>query len=673
MTKKFKNDKDLSQEDLKFSDETKEIEFKYLEEKKDNNLTGQEKKPDNHPQAGVDSSSAPALLPEKEIVIPEVVEGFFVEKKQLDLRPSFQVPLKYKRLVELKAHLCEEMLTILHKMKPKMTAWEAIDNLYNTGHLVPDLLAIEGKKNIRSLRRMLKSYLDSGKDIGVLVPAYHNGAKKNNIVPTETMNALLGIVLHPNEVSIGSAINAIVAKYRLSNMELACCPRTMRRALERYRDFNPDKWTLARQGMKAFRDMIGLVISRDSGLLNVGDVWIADGHKLAFDIINPATGKPKRFNLLVYFDWASRFPVGCDLNLTENSQSVKCSFRNGGLNTGYLPLYAYQDNGRAFKAKVFTAHPEKHNLEEELAGVFYRAGTCPVWAMPYNARAKSEERFFLTMQNNFERLMTTWRGANVTDKPAGLMRNEKWINNLYERKPLTIEEFKQAFNWWVYEVYGKTPHKGLSGRTPLEVFEEGNKKIDPARKINPQDLNFLMLSRDKKKISNKGINLFGLHFWDEKLVKHVGQQAFIQYDTLNLESILVYTESMTDYICQAQQITKMHPLYRLADDPVKTKAELDTRMKQQRRIEKNTKEALEYEMEQIGAGSERFNLNYTVKDKLFNNTVLLKSPEKQAQKSIAELTAEHLNSEDETFDFSKKQKTEEEEILPKIENFGFNI
>ncbi|MCD4828971.1 MAG: hypothetical protein K8R90_06030 [Candidatus Cloacimonetes bacterium] len=36
-----------------------------------------------------------------------------------------------------------------------------------------------------------------------------------------------------------------------------------------------------------------LTILRDS-CLNVGDVWVADGHKLAFDIIDPKTGRPKR-------------------------------------------------------------------------------------------------------------------------------------------------------------------------------------------------------------------------------------------------------------------------------------------------------------------------------------------------------------------------------------------
>ncbi len=463
-------------------------------------------------------------------------------------------------------------------------------------------------------------------------------------------------------------------KYRLTGRQLPCSARTLRRAAEDWREDNYSKWVLAREGMKAFRDKIGTVLSRDTSLLNVGDVWIADGHKLAFDILNPDTGKAKRYNLLIYFDWASRFPVGADINITENSDSIKSAFRAGGLHCGYLPLYVYQDNGRAFKSKVFTAHPEKHDLEDELAGVFYRAGTCPVWATPYNARAKSVERFFLTMQNSFERLISSFRGASIADKPAGLMRNEKWIQKMFEREPLTIEEFKQAFNWYVYEVYGKNPHKGLNGRTPLEVFEEGNKTIPAKRNITPADLNFLMLSRDKRKISNKGINLHGLWFWDERLVKHVGQLSFIQYDNMNLESILVFTEGKKKFICQAAQDTKMHPFYRLADDPIKTKAELEIKIKQQRRIEKQAKQSVEQTMKEISSNSEKFQIDFTGRGKLFNKETCLKLPRKPQKKSLEELTAEHLDENTElNLKIRKRDKTESIDDLPKAENLGFNL
>jgi putative transposase len=70
--------------------------------------------------------------------------------------------------------------------------------------------------------------------------------------------------------------------------------------------------------------------------LNVGDVWVADGHTIAFDIIHPATGKPVRMTLILILDWASRYPVGASIAMTEDSQHILTAFRNGFPELGSL-------------------------------------------------------------------------------------------------------------------------------------------------------------------------------------------------------------------------------------------------------------------------------------------------------------------------------------------------
>ena len=57
-------------------------------------------------------------------------------------------------------------------------------------------------------------------------------------------------------------------------------------------------------------DKVGPYITRDDSVLAVGDVLVADGHRLNFDCIHPATGRPARMTLLLWLDWASRMPVG---------------------------------------------------------------------------------------------------------------------------------------------------------------------------------------------------------------------------------------------------------------------------------------------------------------------------------------------------------------------------
>ena len=69
---------------------------------------------------------------------------------------------------------------------------------------------------------------------------------------------------------------------------------TFRRYAKWFKDNNYDKWILARDGEKALSDKVEPYIKRDASLLEVGDVLVADGHKLAFQVINPFTGKPCR-------------------------------------------------------------------------------------------------------------------------------------------------------------------------------------------------------------------------------------------------------------------------------------------------------------------------------------------------------------------------------------------
>jgi putative transposase len=65
-----------------------------------------------------------------------------------------------------------------------------------------------------------------------------------------------------------------------------------------------------------------------------------------------------------------------------------------------------------------------------LGGIFPRLNIGVAFAESYNAKAKVIERFFKTMQEQFERFMSTFRGASIDDKPSTLMRNEKWAQKL---------------------------------------------------------------------------------------------------------------------------------------------------------------------------------------------------------------------------------------------------
>ena len=585
----------------------------------------------------------------------------------LSLVPEHTLPQKYDKLARLRGQLCEEILEMqeFHKGS-KSEFWESVTRSYNSGLMTKELFDTDGKKSTRTIQRLLKKYVQHKRNYEFLSPDY-NVHERGRFVPEIVIMDTAYLLLNPNRMSIGSAVDTVFSYYKLKGMDPQVSERTVCRYWKDWSRNHPAEWTFARDGVKAYRDKIGRIIQRDMNLISVGDVQVADGKKLNFDIIHPDTGKAQRFMLIMYMDMRSRYPVGCALNLTENSQSILCAFRNGALNTGYLPKFVYQDNGKAFRAAMFTSNPEDHDLQEELSGMFYRAGVGCTWATPYNARAKNIERFFLTMQTNYERLLPSFRGAGIEDKPATLMRNEKWMQKIFERKPLTVAEFKASFEFWVRYIYGNKPHKGLGGRTPFEVFEEGNKKIDPSRFIEPAELNYMMLSVDEKKIKNNGlIRMHGVDYWHEDLARHIGQDAFIQYDVMNISSILVYTKGKKKFICQAQLDPKLHPFYKLADDPEITLAELTKRKKEQNRLEKRHRKDTEKILEQVADAS---NLEITsVETKLFNDSTTLKLPSKKT-KTIEQIAAETIES-DNTMDLEKSEKIEEKnefsELLKKI-------
>ena len=115
--------------------------------------------------------------------------------------------------------------------------------------------------------------------------------------------------------------------------------QTFRRFANNYRNKHYDEWIFAREGQKALRDNVQPYITRDISKLEVGDVLVADGHRLAVQCINPYTGKPCRPTLIGYLDWKSTALVGYEIMLKENTQAITSALRNSIINLGNLKLF----------------------------------------------------------------------------------------------------------------------------------------------------------------------------------------------------------------------------------------------------------------------------------------------------------------------------------------------
>ena len=371
---------------------------------------------------------------------------------------------------------------------------------------------------------------------------------------------LMKLLLSPQKIKIGSAVATVKAFARLGNLESPSSVPTLKRWCKDYKQNNLAVWTQARHGSKAVAEEIVKTIKRDNDLLKVGQVWVADGHTLSFDIISPKTGKPLRMTMIMVMDWASRYPVGASLAYTEDSQHIQLAFRNAFLNYKGVPEAVYLDNGKAFRSKLFNEKWEGHDLSSELSGIFPRLGINVVFAESYNAKAKIIERFFRTFQERFERFITSFRGASVADKPSTLMRNETWARKMYESKPPTLEEAMRMIGFYVRYMYGEEPHSGLGGKTPWQVFSSS--PVPAERKIKPDRLNFLMLTAVRKTLRNNGIVLNKMQYWSMELIQHMGKEILIRYDPSDARWVLVY-DLQDNYICQAELRKAVDPFIHL--------------------------------------------------------------------------------------------------------------
>jgi len=568
---------------------------------------------------------------------------------------------EYQKRAQLKAELCEDILSRLDKTKAgKNKLWKELTETYNSGQYMPELFRYEKKRSERTLRNWVKQYQENDCNHEVLIRIPRSNSCKF-ITDTEK-NYLLSLLLDTNRIKIGSAIRKLKQLARLNLIESNSNERSLRRWCEEWKEQHLDQWNLLRQGNKYLKDCGMLSILRANSL-SVGDVWVADGHTLAFDIIDPKTGKAKRMTLILFFDWASRYPVGASIANTEDSEHIMLALRNGIMNWGAKPRFVYLDNGRAFKSKLFHEQWKEHDLEKELCGIFPRLGIEAEFAQAYNARAKVVERFFKTFQEDFERFMDTFRGGSIADKPAHLMRNEKWIRDLKERKPLELDQAKQLMAFYFQELYGKTPHYGLDNKTPLDVFKTA--EIPEDRKVEPSRLNFLMLKIQNRVVGKEGIRMSNAWFWHEKLVSLIGREVTLRYDMMDMRSILVY-DGKDNLICQAIMRTTTHPFIKASADVELAEKELHKQLKAQRKLEKDIKTKSAILKKQVDQAVADITIPLIdQKQSAFNNTPLLT----QETSTSANPELDQLMDTVEKVKPAVKPKDEDKSVFANFDNF----
>ena len=485
-------------------------------------------------------------------------------------------PEKSKQIALARLDIVYQWLEFRKKSTNKLKSDYDFVKLHNSSN--SHLYEILGKISRGSLHRWY-AMLNGTEDYTKLLPQYKYSSVDDyrTVLSDEEIKIFMGLLLHPNRISIGKAI--ALTKYKLKEQGQSFIPAdiTFRRYAKWFKDNNYDKWILARGGEKALSDKVKPYIKRDASLLEVGDILVADGHKLAFQVINPFTGKPCRATLVGFLDWKSTALVGYEIMLEENTQCIASTLRNAIINLDMIPKVVYQDNGRAFRAKYFT--DDRGFTELGFQGLYSKLGIETVFARPYNARAKVIERFFKEFQEGFEKLLPSYIGSSINKKPAYMLRNEKLHKRLHNNYIPTTEETIKMIDMWL-SFKNSQPCPNAQDKTIAEVLSERKRQ-----NIDINTLDDLMLATEVKTIQRNGIRFLNCDYFDERLYGFKNK-VLIKYNLFDLTSIKVFTPK-GEYLCMAKRITETHPMAKILGD-VKDFEDYKQKIVKQRQLRKKT-------------------------------------------------------------------------------------
>lgn len=309
---------------------------------------------------------------------------------------------------------------------------------------------------------------------------------------------------------------------------------------------------LCRFGEKAMKDKYIPYVERLYEDIEANDVWIADNHTFDFITIGE-NGRQHRMYLTAFTDAKSGVMVGWNLTDNPSSQSTLLALRHAILRFG-VPKSVYFDNGSEFLVSDIggRGHRKKKNWNnKELAPTILQSlGIEMHNALVRNAKAKPIERTFGTVKNHISRVIETFCGGTILERPESL----KWKlkNGIIPEDIQIIDAFSTLIDgdYNVSEYGGK--ERRYKGKSRLDVWNESiqNTKF---RMAPEEDLNILLARVSlPQKITRNGVYIT---FANEKLwyraedtVLQIGRKVYVRYDPSNIATARLYDFETDKYL-----------------------------------------------------------------------------------------------------------------------------
>jgi putative transposase len=470
-------------------------------------------------------------LPDENVVIPDW---------------AYKVGMARFRLVN------EWRLAVKKSKTTKGKATAAFLTAFNSGQLLASEYEKLGEVSDKTLYRWDKKLRDNGEDYQVLCDRrgkWSKGGRKGlGQIGPEAEKIFLGCWLTPNRPSIKLAYEAtksILTKHG----HKAPSYKTVARFAKRFDEHHHDLVVLKREGEKALKDKVGPYIARNDKVLSVGDVLFCDGHVLNFRCLHPTTGKPFRPTLICWFDWRSRMPVGWEIMPTEDTIAISSALHMAIGTLGQYPRCVYIDNGKAFRSKFFSEADADFG---ELNGLYARLGIAVQYSRPYEARTKIVERWFRTFDEQCQRLLPSYIGNCIDNKPAWMNRNEKYHEAAHNEWTPTLRDASEIFRLFA-TWYGQQAHRGVDNQKPLELLQAGT-----GDGVDMGELDRHFLFRQKITPRRCGFTIGGVRFESDALYG-LNKPVMAMFSWADMSEIHLHTLE-GERLGTARPTVALHPL-----------------------------------------------------------------------------------------------------------------
>lgn len=309
---------------------------------------------------------------------------------------------------------------------------------------------------------------------------------------------------------------------------------------------------LMRYGEKAMTDKYIPYIERMYDDLQANDVWIADNHTFDFMTYCDNGQKTHRMYLTAFLDAKSGVLVGWNLTEQPDSHSTLLALRHAITRFG-LPKSVYFDNGSEFLTHDIGGRGHRTrkswNADDIPPTILDLLDIKMHNAIVRNAKAKPIERTFGTLKNHISRVIETFCGGTILERPESL----KW--KLKHGIVPEDDQIRAALEVLIDGDYNVSDYGGkerrYKGMTRIEVWNESIKHTE-YREPAEKDLALLLARTTRyQRIKRNGvyIELAGEKLWYSApdTWKYQGEEVYVRYDPANYQTVRIYDKETDAY------------------------------------------------------------------------------------------------------------------------------